>query len=241
MKLIVRAAILSLLWPAGASAQATGDGSRPERRERQDQAGDKQPVKGQPPPLFHKRRRGMYTRGDGPAVLDATPQSPPLEIDDPGVPDKGEYEVNLATLGDLSRDVNEFDLLLVDANYGLVIKAPGRDLPTQLKFEFTIAGAKETGRPFTAGLGAVKVGVKLNFYSDERRGVFASFYPQVEFAARGTDAIEKGLTAAGQTVTLPLLLEKEFSQVTMVINGAMHQPIHDPARTTTGSVSAGVG
>src|SRR5438105_1120443 len=83
-----------------------------------------------PPPLFPKHRRGLYRNGQGLEVLDATPQSPPLETDDPGVPEKGEYEVNLTVHGDLSRHAKQFDLLLVDANYGLLPRLRGREIPT---------------------------------------------------------------------------------------------------------------
>jgi hypothetical protein len=54
------------------------------------------PPKQPPPPLFPRHRRGIYQNREGLDVIDATPQSPPLETDDPGVPDKGEYEINPA-------------------------------------------------------------------------------------------------------------------------------------------------
>ena len=116
-------------------------------------------------------------------MLDGTPQSPPLEIDDPGVPDKGEFEINFSTQGDLANDVSQFDLLLVDANYGLVLKVFGHDVPTQVKVEFPIAGAKVADEPFTAGLGAFTLGLKLNVYNNERKGIFLSVYPQFECPA----------------------------------------------------------
>jgi hypothetical protein len=86
---IVRLVVLSLLFvfPAYAGAQ--------ERSEGQDQQGPQQQTsKGEtvnepPPPLFPRHRRGMYKNGLGLQMIDATPQSPPLEVDDPGVPEKG--------------------------------------------------------------------------------------------------------------------------------------------------------
>lgn len=66
------------------------------------------PPKQPPPPLFPKHRRGIYRTSQGLEVIDATPQSPPLETDDPSVPDKGEYEINL-TKGQPS-DVSEHRL-----------------------------------------------------------------------------------------------------------------------------------
>jgi len=51
------------------------------------------------------------------------------------VPDKGEFELNFSTKGDLAHDASQFALPLVDANYGLVLKVFGHDLPTQVKVE----------------------------------------------------------------------------------------------------------
>ena len=161
-------------------------------------------------------------------MIDATPQSPPLEIDDPGVPDKGEYEINLTTQADFSKQLRTFDFLFVDANYGILPKIFGHELPTQVKFEFPLAGAKEHGDPFKVGIGAAQFGLKFNFYNNEHKGVSVSFYPQIEFAVPGTDAVEKDLVNAGQTLILPLLVQKEFKYLTFVANGAVNQPIHDP-------------
>jgi hypothetical protein len=40
-----------------------------------------EPAKDQPPPLFPKHQRGIYKDNQDIEVIDATPQSPPLEID----------------------------------------------------------------------------------------------------------------------------------------------------------------
>jgi hypothetical protein len=228
---------LILACPAMAIAQAGDEENRPGQDQGSTSEGStRQP----PPPLFPKHRRGLYRAGLGPPVLDGTPQSPPLEIDDPGVPDMGEFELNFSTQGDLAHDVSQFDLLLVDANYGLVLKVFGHDLPTQVKVEFPIAGAKAADEPFTAGLGAFTLGLKLNVYNNERKGVFLSVYPQFECPARN-DAIEKDLATEGETLVLPILVQKEFSQITLVVNGALRQPFHDAERTTTGVLSAAIG
>jgi hypothetical protein len=228
---------LILACPAVAIAQDRGEENRP----RQDQGSTSEgATKQAPPPLFPKHRRGLYMAGLGPPVLDETPQSPPLEIDDPGVPDKGEFELNFSTKGDLSHGSSQFDLLLVDANYGLVLKVFGHDLPSQVKVEFPIAGAKAADEPFVAGLGAFTLGLKLNVYNNERKGMFLSVYPQFECPARA-DSIEKDLATEGETLVLPILVEKEFSQITLVVNATLRQPFHDVERTTTGGLSAGIG
>jgi hypothetical protein len=225
-----------LVSPAPVSAQTEGQGAAVQNQEQTEKT---KPVKGPPPPLFRKHHRGMYKDSQGLPVVDATPQAPPLEIDDPSVPAKGEYEINLTTHADLSKAIQRFDLLFVDANYGVLPKIAGRELPTQVKFEFPLAAIREAGSPLTAGIGAATFGLKFNFYNNEHKGVSMSFYPQLEFAAGAS--VKKGLAEPGQTVILPLLVSKELKYLTLVANGAVHAPINDPERQTTGLLAIGFG
>jgi hypothetical protein len=220
---------------------AAQEGGAEQGEPSQQQVTNGKPVEQPPPPLYSKHHRGMYKNGLDLWVINATPQSPPLEVDDPGVPEKGEYEINLTTQADFSKQLRTFDFVLVDANYGILPKIFGHDLPTQVKFEFPLAGAKRHGDPLEVGIGAAQFGLKFNFYNNEYHGVSVSFYPQIEFAVRGSDAAEKNLADAGQTLTLPLLVQKELKYVTVVANGAVTQPIHDPQRDTTQSLGFGFG
>ncbi len=237
---IVRLVVLSLIFvfPAHAGAQESG----PEQgQQSQQQTMNGKPVKQPPPPLFSKHHRGMFKNGLGLWVIDATPQSPPLETDDPGVPEKGEYEINLTTQADFSKQLQTFDFVFVDANYGILPKILGHQLPTQVKFEFPLGGAKEHGDQLKVGIGAAQFGLKFNFYNNEYKGVSVSFYPQIEFAVPGTAAVEKNLVNAGQTLILPLLVRKEFKYLTFVVNSAVNEPIHDHTRDTTGTLGFGFG
>jgi len=238
---IVRLVALSVLFvfPAYAGAQERSEGQ--DQQGPQQQTSNGETVNEPPPPLFSKHRRGMYKNGLGLQVIDATPQSPPLEVDDPGVPDKGEYEINLTTQADFSKTGRTFDFVSVDANYGILPRIFGRELPTQVKFEFPLAGAKEHGDPFRVGIGAAQFGLKFNFYNNEHKGVSVSFYPQIEFAVLGTAAVKKNLVNAGQTLILPLLVRKEFKYLTFVVNCAVNEPIHDHTRDATGGGGFGFG
>ena len=161
-------------------------------------------------------------------VIDATPQSPPLDIDDPGVPDQGEFEINLLTAADFSDDLRRIEMLRVDANYGVVLKSFGHELPTQLKFEIPIAAARAGGNPYEIGMGRAAFGLKFNFYNDENRGLRLSIYPQLEFATSGS--AEKDLAEKGQTIVVPLLLSKESKLMTLVANATIEKPVHDADR-----------
>jgi hypothetical protein len=240
VRLVVVSLTLILLVPAVAHATSEGFERQSEAPTQQAPAKPAPPPKVPPPPLFPKHRRGLYLNGLGFWVLDATPQSPPLDTDDPGVPERGVYEINLTTHADFSRNTRNFDLFFVDANYGLLPTILGHELPTQLKFEVPVEGAKNSGHPFTAGLGAAKVGLKFNFYNSERHGIQVSFYPQIEFVP-GSRSVEKGLAEPGQTLIFPLLVSKELKYVTLVVNGAVNKPLHDPDRHTTGTFGVGLG
>jgi hypothetical protein len=199
------------------------------------------PPRQPPPPLFPKHRRGVYRNNQGIDVVDATPQSPPLETDDPGVPDNGEYEINLLTRFDLSKEVHSIDLLFVDANYGVLPKIAGHQLPTQVKFEFPVTTQQQNGGSYVLGVGPATFGLKFNFYSNEYTGLSIAFYPQVEFEAPGTRSVAKGLAEPGETLILPLLVSREFHYFTFVANAAIDTPVHDPDRESTGTWGVGVG
>jgi hypothetical protein len=231
--------LLVLVVRALAQIQESSEGQNQQGQKQQ--TTNEQTVKQPPSPLFPKHRRGMYKNPLGLPVIDATPQSPPLEIDDPSVPDKGEYEINLTTHADFSKQLRTFDFLFVDANYGILPKIFGQELPTQVKVEFPLAGAKKRDDPMRVGIGAAKFGFKVNFYNNQHKGVYVSLYPQIEFNIPGTDAVENGVAEPGQTLILPLLVQRDFKHLIIVANGAVNKPIHDPKRDTTGTLDLGFG
>ena len=194
-----------------------------------------------PPPLFPRHRRGLYRNAAGVEVIDATPQSPPLDTDDPGVPDNGEFELNFSTHFDYAKEAQHIDLLTVDANYGILPVIAGYKLPSQIKIEIPMSSAREAGEPYNTGLGAAKFGIKVNFYRDEHRGISVSFYPQVEFAADGGRGARKNLEENGQTLILPLLVAREFHQLTFVVNGTFEKPFNDPDRGAASEFGVGFG
>jgi len=169
------------------------------------QANQTQRPKDQPkqpaPPLFPRHSRGLYRNSSGVEVIDATPQAPPLKTDDPAVPDNGEYEVNLMTNFDYAKGNHQADLLVLDANYGILPVIGGFHMPTQIKFELPLSGARESGGPFRTGLGTASFGLKFNFYHDDHRGISVSLYPQVEFPTPGSHGVAKGLSEAGRRCT----------------------------------------
>ncbi len=202
---------------------------------------DGKTLKQPPPPIFHRHRRGMHRNPEGMREIDATPQSPPLEVDDPGIPDKGQYEINFTSQSNFTRQLRTFDFLLVDANYGTVPRFFGHELPTQIKLEFPLSASKLPGDPLKVGIGPAQFGLKFTFYDDEHKGQSLSFYPQIEFAVPGTSAAAKNLANPGETLLLPLLFRQEFRYFTLVASAGLNQPLYDPTRSTTGTLGFGVG
>jgi hypothetical protein len=241
MELARRLVFSSLILACVAGGVARGDDGGEDPQKQEPPKTDAPPPKTPPPPLLPRHRRGIYLNGQGLEVIDATPQSPPLDIDDPSVPEKGAYEINLSVDTDLSRNLQRVDLLFIDANYGLVPTIAGHELPAQLKVEFPVAAARAAGDPFLFGVGATTLGLKVNFLNNEEKGLSVSVYPQVEFGTPGTRAVEKGLAKPGQTLILPLLVAREFKYFTLVANGAVEKPLHDGQRETTGAFGLGGG
>jgi hypothetical protein len=168
--------------------------------------------------------------GQGIEVIDFTPQSPPLGTDDPSVPDKHEFELNLSSFVERTPEQKDFDLFLVDANYGVLPKIFGRELPTQIKFEFPIAGAREGVDPIATGVGPAATGLKFVVFENEHQGVQVSVYPQLAFPLAGNRSVEKGLSDAGQTFVFPVLVSRRTHYLTLVANAGLEVPIHDPDR-----------
>lgn len=223
------------------SQAARQEKSEAEKKQEEKKTKNGNTVKEPPPPLFHIHHRGMHKSPEGKQEIDATPQSPPLEVDDPGVPDKGQIEINFTSQSDFSTQMRVFDFLLVDANYGTAPKFFGHEVPTQIKFEFPLSGAKLPGDPLRVGPGPLQFGLKIEFYDDDRRGQSVSLYPQIEFGFPGASAAEKNLANSGETLFLPLLFRREFRYFTLVANAGLNQPLNDPTRSTTGRLGFGLG
>jgi len=192
-----------------------------------------------PPPIFPKHRRGIYINNDRIEVIDATPQAPPLHIDDPSVPDKGEFEINLLTEADLGAEARSVSMFIVDANYGVVLHGWGHDLPTQVKFESPVVARAEHASPYETGIGTSAFGLKFNFYNNEARALRVAVYPQIEFSPPGS--ARKGVADAGQTLELPILVSHESRFVTLVGNAGIDQPFHDHTRGVTADFGLGAG
>jgi len=121
---------------------------------------------------------------------------PPMITDDPGTPGDGHWEINVAALSDHAAGATNFQLPLIDANYGL-----GDRL--QLKYEMPFVVQDQAGGVYHSDAGDGLAGVKWRFYDGGDDGWQISTYPQVEFEFPGSDASHSRLADHGTSYLLP--------------------------------------
>lgn len=132
---------------------------------------------------------------DGP---ETTPQSPPLEVDDPSTPGCNRWEINFVADGDLARNQNIWEFPLLDLNYGI-----GDNL--QLKYEVPYLYSQSEGISATS-IGQARAGLKIMFFEDESTKTQLGLYPQLSFINESSPAVRSGLVNPGKILTLPALV-----------------------------------
>ena len=128
---------------------------------------------------------------------ETTPQSPPLNVDDPATPGCNKWEINVVVDGDNANSQRKLELPLLDVNYGI-----GDNI--QLKYELPYL-SNRLGDANTAAIGESKAGIKYMFFEDEKDRFQVAVYPQLTFVKANSDAVEKSLATQGSILTLPLL------------------------------------
>lgn len=114
------------------------------------------------------------------AVSNAAAQGgPPLLTDDPGTPGSGQWEINLAMTGALTSSDQQYEVPLIDVNYGLGERV-------QLKVEGPFEADGRADGPLRSGLNTVEFGVKWRFLDQGRLfPLDVSTYPQLELDRHG--------------------------------------------------------
>lgn len=138
---------------------------------------------------------------DGP---ETTPQSPPLEVDDPATPGCNRWEVNVVVDGDITRSQRSWELPLLDINYGV-----GDNI--QLKYELPYMSSVSQDSNASA-IGASRAGIKYMFFEDDQSKLQLATYPQLTLVGADSDSVLKGLASPGTVVTLPMLLATRIGE-----------------------------
>ena len=113
---------------------------------------------------------------------------PPMLTDDPGTPDDGHWEINIAMQTEHGGDTTTWKLPLADINYGLGERV-------QLKFEMPWEIEHVNGMGNQSGAGNSIAGVKWRFFDAGDDGWKMSVYPQVQsrFPVSGSPLADSGV------------------------------------------------
>jgi len=133
---------------------------------------------------------------------------PPILTDDPDTPEKGHWEINIATTAEKRSGDWSLETPLLDLNYGLFDNV-------QLKFEMPYLIESEEGGSFHSGLGDAEFGVKWRFLDQEKSGISMSTYPQFAFNT-ASHSVHLGLVDDGWEFILPVEFQREICDGTTV-------------------------
>ncbi len=128
---------------------------------------------------------------------------PPMNTDDPGTVADGHWEINVATLSARAGGTANYQLPLIDANYGASDRL-------QLKFEMPWVRQSEPNGVSRTGLSDGLAGMKWRFYDGGENGWQMATYPQISFAVPRVTETNNGLTASGVSYFLPVEFEHDF-------------------------------
>jgi hypothetical protein len=121
---------------------------------------------------------------------------PPMITDDPGTPGNGNWEINLAVTRRHGDFGSEYELPLLDVNYGL-----GDHV--QLKYEVPFVWIRDREGGSRSGVGNPLFGLKVRFVDSGPRGWQVSTYPQVQTHSFASSSERRGLAENRTALFLP--------------------------------------
>jgi hypothetical protein len=135
----------------------------------------------------------------------------PFVTDDPGTPDKGHFEINVANQYTLNRDEQSASLPSVEVNYGLTDHL-------ELHILVPLAFDHPRGGGSVAGLGDIELGVKYRFIDEDDDG----WRPAIAFAPAiqvPTGNANRDLGSGRTQAFLPIWLSKDIGKWTVFGGG----------------------
>jgi hypothetical protein len=132
---------------------------------------------------------------------------PPLLTDDPGTPGDGRIELNIAFTVEKFRNEIEYEIPLIDFNYGIGDRI-------QVKFEIPWLIGTETSQPTHSGLGNLLLGFKYRFLDENPDGIDVSVYPQADFTM-SAHSRRAGLVPEGMEILLPAQFQKDLGVISV--------------------------
>ncbi|MBC7538146.1 MAG: hypothetical protein H7281_04955 [Bacteriovorax sp.] len=148
----------------------------------------------------------MKCADDSDETLDTTPQSPPLNIDDPETPGCHTWEVNILVDGDLTKDSKRYEFPLIDLNYGI-----GNNI--EVSFATPHVTNISNGETMSS-IGKSEAGLKWMFYNGDKSKTNMAINPRIEFNADGSNSkgVKLGILDRGTTISLPFLISQKMGE-----------------------------
>lgn len=144
---------------------------------------------------------------------------PPLMTDDPGTPDPGTWEVNVAVTGDLRASSRSYELPVLDVNYGAGDRV-------QLTFSLPLSWEHERGAATQRRLSEVEMGAKWRFVDQGGRSpVDVSTFPKLVFHPSLVGPPEEGTE-----LLLPVEVAREVGAFSVNLDAGRALQRHSPER-----------
>jgi hypothetical protein len=129
---------------------------------------------------------------------------PPMITDDPGTPENGKWENNLAIIFEHRPNETSFDAPEIDLNYGV-----GEHI--QLTLQNAPVLLKRSGHGLIGGLGSTEAAVKWRFLDEATSGLDMSMFPRVIFNVVQS-SVRRGLAEDGTRFQIPFQMAKTFGR-----------------------------
>jgi hypothetical protein len=127
---------------------------------------------------------------------------PPMITDDPGTPEPGKWENNIAIAFQHRSSETSYDLPAIDFNYGV-----GEHIQLTLQTAPVLLKREDHGP--IGGLGGTEAALKWRFLDEEKTGFDVSMFPRVLFNVLQS-SVRRGLAEDGTRFQIPFQAAKTF-------------------------------
>jgi len=154
---------------------------------------------------------------------------PPFITNDPGTPGNANWEINVASMQTIARDVSSYQTPQIDLNFGV---------GDRIQLTYEVPYVLQTGgdAPVQSGWGNGYPGVKWRFLDEGEGGWQMSIFPQMETAASRL-ARDKGIAEAGPRYLLPLEVAKAVGPLDLDFEAGYYVAGHGPKERILGLVA----
>ena len=137
-------------------------------------------------------------------------------LDDAGVPEKGELELNVWADADIAGKTRVYHPFVLDMAYGLEVFKHNIEISAKIPYAINSSVDEDGNRHTVSGLDRGSVGVKVPLL--ERNGFSVASGLEVEGPIPGSGSVKKGVAEPGTSIIVPFIVTKEYGKVFLVMN-----------------------